>query len=33
MTLLYAKCNENYEVEEDEVDGACGLNGGEEKRV
>jgi hypothetical protein len=28
-----AKYNWNYKVEEDEVGGTCGMNGGEEERV
>jgi hypothetical protein len=31
--LLFAKYNYNYKVEEDEVGGTCGTNGGEEERV
>jgi hypothetical protein len=30
---LFAKYNYNYQVEEDEVGGTCGTNGGKEERV
>jgi hypothetical protein len=30
---LFAKYNYNHKVEEDEVGGTCGTNGGEEERV
>jgi hypothetical protein len=31
--VLFAKYNWNYKVEEDEVDGTCGTNEGEEECV
>jgi hypothetical protein len=31
--VLFVKYNYNYHVDEDEVDGACGTNGGEEDHV
>jgi hypothetical protein len=31
--VLVAKYNQNYEVEDDEVGGACNANGGEEDSV
>jgi hypothetical protein len=33
IVVLFAKYNLNYKVEEDEVGGTCGTNGGEEERV
>jgi hypothetical protein len=31
--VLFAKYNKNYQVDEDEMGGACSANGGEEGRV